>query len=185
MNIYCSWLPEESQINLNNLPSEIDLAYNVFCNDFISSTPTFNGFPVRVRRYPEDKQKNRYFSFNHITTKDYSRINNKNSSEYTKREPDIRRIERIAWVRKIIEHPVCSPKLDCNCEGIKTWYEEYKGTYRVNIMLESENFMIVLEKENKDAEFYLLITAFYFNNDYEKNKRIKKYNSSTYKPLKL
>ncbi len=182
MKINCKWLPKENELDINDYQNEMRKAYDIFYNDFITSKPKINGFEVMVRRYPEDETNHRYSSFNHITTKDYDKIQG-NSSNYCDRYPDIKRIERIAWVRKIIEHYDCKPIQNCNCRGVMTWYEQYRSTYRMNIMLYDENFLIVLEK-NKNG-FYFLITAFYFDNVMERKKRYEKYKMSTFVPNEL
>lgn len=184
MNINCSWLTNEKNIDLNLLPQEIDEAYTVFINDFIASVPKINGYPVYPRRYPEDDLKHRYYSFNHITSKDYDHIQNKNSNEFEDRAPDIRRIERIAWIREFIEHPKCIPNNECHCKGMLLWYEPYKNTYRINLMIYEENFQVVLEKAT-NKNFYLIVTAFYFDTDIAREKRYKKYLNSTYIPATL
>lgn len=183
MVINCNWLPSERNIDLNNLPEETKKAYKIFCNDFVSSTPYFNGMPVKFRKYPIDEKTKRFYAFDHITTRDYEHLQG-NSTDLTDRNPDIRRIERISWVRKIIEHPNCKPSEFCNCKGVLTWYEEYKKTYRVNLLLYDEYFMVVLEKR-KNSDNYTLITAFYLENDMERKTRYKKYKNSTYNPFNL
>ena len=180
MKINCKWLPEENEIDINNIEEEVEEAYKIFKEDFIESDILLNGFKVAVRRYPEDDIKGRYYSFNHITTKDYDKKQG-NSNEYEDRYPDIRRLERIAWIKKLIEHPNCVPTEECNCKGNLLWYEEYKNTYRVNIMLYDEDFFVVLEK-HPNKPIYLLITAFYFENEIEKNKRYKKYKKDSENP---
>lgn len=175
MTINCNWLPKENSLDLNEFENEIDKAYKEITQDFITSVPTFDGLPIRVRRYPEDELKHRYSAFNHITTRDYNHINGQNSSSYDNREPDIRRIERITWVRKLIEHPNCKPQEICNCKGTFTWFVDYKGKKRVNILHYTEMFMVVLEKK-KDC--YMLITSFLFDNKVLRDKAFKEYKKS-------
>lgn len=172
MHINCSGLCEEKGIDLNDFKNEVDSAYEQFKLDFIESYLTFNGMPIRVRKYPIDEISHRYETFNHITSKDYYHIQC-NSSDYDNRLPDIRRLERIKWVRLLIEHPRCIPSSDCDCRGTFTWYEPYKNTYRVNILHYDERYKVVLEKRhNKD--YYLLITAYYFDNEVVRDKKYKK-----------
>lgn len=174
MNINCHWLPEELDIDINDFENEYEYAYQLFEQDFIHSQPEINGIKVHPRRYPDFKGK--YYSFDHITTKDYNRSNGKNSSHHEDRKPDIRRLERIEWVRLLIEHPNCTPSNICNCRGTLLWYEEYKSTYRVNILLPDEKFMVIFEKETK-FNIYLLVTAYYLYTDEAVDKKIKRYNS--------
>ena len=178
MTINCKWLPKENTLDLNEFEKEIDKAYEEFEHDFIKSFPIFDGLPVRVRRYPEDELKHRYSAFNHITTRDYNHINGKNSSNYDNREPDIRRIERITWVRKLIEHPNCRPQEICNCKGTFAWFVDYKGKKRANILHYTEMFMVVLEKRK---DFYLLVTSFLLNNKVVRDQKYKEYKKSNSK----
>ncbi|MGM9969833.1 MAG: hypothetical protein ACI35S_05490 [Anaeroplasma sp.] len=175
MRINCSWLTKELDIDLNNFREEYEYAYSLFVRDFVKSHPSINGKPVEPRYYPDFNGK--YHSFDHITTKDYNRRQGRNSSKHEDREPDIRRLERIEWVRLLIEHPNCIPLTSCDCKGTMLWYEDYKNTYRVNILLPDENFMVVFEK-NKKFDKYLLVTAYYLYGQFDVERKIKKYEAN-------
>jgi len=140
------------------------LYQNVFVPDFIKTKPTFRGLPVVIRREPRDGEWEH--GFTHMTHVDLLH----NSSNQNDRIPDLRRSERVNWVRKIIEHDECFNKKRCG--EILYWEEMYRGRIRSNLLFESERFLVVLEKARNA---YLLITSFYIEEDYSLERRKKKY----------
>lgn len=93
------------------------------------------------------------------------------------RIPDLRRSERINWVKPMIENYECSVKMQCG--KILYWEEMFRGRVRSNLLFATERFHIVLEKARN---VYFIITSFYIEKEWELNKRIKKY--ETYKKQK-
>jgi hypothetical protein len=136
--------------------------YAVFKKDFIDSKPKFEEKQVQIRRQP--MVNNKEDTFIHVTHQDY----NKNGE----RLPDMRRCERIRWVRSFIEKYNCDSSLCLDCDGVKVWEEKApKGTgKRVHLLLEEERYMVVVECRNS---YCLLITAFYFEYDHELKKKLK------------
>ena len=139
--------------------------YEIFKTDFIDSKPIFKNLQVNIRKYPMEYDKEE--SFFHITCQDYSKDNN--------RVPDLRRCERIRWVRSFIENYNCDPACCTDCDGIKVWEEDApNGTYkRVHLLFEEERYLVVIERRNN---YYLLVTAFYFEHDHSLRKKLKHYN---------
>ena len=158
------WIPElEYFENYNNSWDEYqDALYSVFKNDFINSHPIFEGKQVNVRKHPVEFGKEE--AFFHVTCQDYMKDG--------ERVPDLRRCERIRWVRAFIEHYGCDPSLCEECAGIKVWSEPYKSTSRVHILLEEEKYMVVVERR---GAYCLLVTAFYFDHEHALEKKIKHY----------
>jgi len=103
-----------------------DEVYSRFYTDFIESRPTFRGLPVYVKRFLE-KGKERGF-WHCIQEGPIERD----------RTPDLRRCERIAWVRSIIEH--------ANEPMIKKWSKKVRGKTRYLIWFENADYLVVLEK---------------------------------------
>ena len=93
-----------------------------------------------------------------------------NSDDPNDRIPDLRRSERLNWVRRIIENYECS--VEYNCGKILYWEEMYRGQVRCNLLFYEERFLVVLEQRRN---IYFLITSFYIERDWELNKRIKKF----------
>ena len=161
--INCTWLPE--LIVCNNFGRFIeyqDVIYELFKKDFILSHPTFDYKRVNIRKHPMDQGKEE--AFFHVTCKDYSNVGD--------RVPDPRRCERIRWVRSFIENFLCHRDECFNCDGIKVWNQPYHSTSRTHIFLSEERYVVVLEKR---AEYYLLLTAYYIEEDHSLAKLIRRY----------
>jgi hypothetical protein len=160
------WLPPIEEFNdyggdWNNYEK---MLYSIFKKDFLDSKPTFERKPVNIRRYPKVGDKEQ--TFFHITTQD--------SSKNGERIPDMRRCERIRWVRAFIENYNCDPTKCIDCNGVKVWEEDTKkgSGKRVHLLLEEERFMVVLERRDT---YNLLITAFYFEHAHSLSKKVHKF----------
>lgn len=140
------------------------ILYEIFKTDFIESHPQYDGQQVNIRKYPIEYGKEE--AFFHVTCQDYLKDG--------KRAPDLRRCERIRWVRAFIENSRSDSTLCDECEGIKIWKKPYKSNFRVHILLEEERYMVVLEPRNS---YCLLITAFYIEHDHSLHKKVKEYES--------
>lgn len=162
------WLPQiECCDDLSKWEPYQDFIYSIFKKDFIDSYPLYENVRVNVKHYPVEYGK--VEAFFHTTCKDYD-----GSGE---RSPDLRRCERIRWIRAFIENK-CDPTKCEDCDGIKTWREPYKSRIRVHILLEEEKYMVVLEhrpKTGEHEEFYLLITAFYLDYQHAMEKQLRHY----------
>lgn len=159
----CKWLPELILYeNFDSWKNYEDYIYAIFYNDFIKTWPYFEEKRVRIRYYPKEYGKEE--GFYHVTCQDY--LKNRD------RVPDLRRCERIKWVRSFIEHYNCVPDGCKSCEGMKIWYEPYKSTVRIHILLEEERYIVVIEKRKN---YYLLITAFYIDQDRRFKKILERY----------
>lgn len=97
MNAYC-WLPEleyfegygDDGYQWHRYETVI---FEIFEADFINSYPHFEGHPVRIRKHPIENGKPE--AFFHVTCQDYGKAGH--------RDPDLRRCERIRWVRAFKE----------------------------------------------------------------------------------
>lgn len=159
----CPWLPELIPChNLGQWKEYLDQLYTIFCEDFIDDRPSFNGKLVNIRKHPMQLGKEE--AFFHITCQDYNKDG--------ERLPDLRRCERIKWVRSFIENYNCNPALCPDCEGIKVWSEPYGSYSRVHLLFEEERYMVVIEVRDT---YCLLVTAFYFDQDHRLRKTLKKY----------
>lgn len=157
------WLPDQVYFSdFESWGKYQDYLYDIFKNDFIRSRPIFEKKEVNIRRHPIEYGKEE--AFFHVTCQDYS----KNGE----RVPDMRRCERIKWVRAFIENYDCDSSQCSQCSGIKVWSEPYKNTTRVHILLEKEKYMVVLERRDS---YVLLITAFYFDHHHALEKKLKHY----------
>ena len=157
------WIPKlEPYDGYDTWKDYEDLLYSIFKHDFIDSHPDFEGKRVAIRREPIEYGKEE--AFFHVTCQDYSKEGD--------RVPDLRRCERIRWVRAFIENYNCDPSACPECEGVKVWSEPYKNNSRVHILLEEERYIVVIERRNT---YCLLVTAFYFDQDHALKKKLKHY----------
>ena len=159
------WLPEIIEYSPKEYETWMiyyDYLYEIFKEDFIESKPFFKGKPINIRKHPIEYGKEE--AFFHVTCQDYQHKND--------RAPDLRRCERIRWIRAFIENYNCDPSFCYSCEGIKIWPEKQKGKDRINFFLEEERYIVIVEKRDN---YYLLITAFYLEYDHSINKKIKQY----------
>lgn len=158
------WLPEIIRYDskFNSWSEYESFLYSVFTTDFIQSRPTYKMHTVEPRWYPVTN--NREEGFYHITGKKLTHSGD--------RVPDLRRCERIRWVRSFIENVVCNPLICSECDGVKIWNEPFKNTIRPHLLFEEECYVVVLEKRNK---YYLLISAFYVEREKDMDDLLDKY----------
>ncbi len=118
-----------------------DHLFSIFKKDFIDSQPIFHGKPVFMGNPALFNGKPECFW--HVTSQ-----KDKQTGE---RVPNLRRCERVAWIRLIIEH--------CGNPEVWEWPKQHERDLRHNLFLEKENFLVVLIERKK---FYL-VTAIYIN----------------------
>jgi len=161
--IECTWIPDlELCGDLSRFREYENHIYQIFRNDFINSYPCFDAKRVKIRYEPIEYGKEE--SFFHVTCQDYAKNRQRN--------PDLRRCERIRWVRSFIENHACDSSACEFCDGIKIWDEQYKSNLRTHILLEEERYMVVVEKR---PTYCLLITAFFFDKDHQLRKTLQRY----------
>ncbi|PIU74945.1 MAG: hypothetical protein COS76_03455 [Candidatus Portnoybacteria bacterium CG06_land_8_20_14_3_00_39_12] len=129
-----------------------EVLYAVFKRDFLNSQPILKKHKVFIIKEP--KFKNKEATFWHITSK------GKIESERT---PDIRKCERIAWIKPIIES---YPHQD-----VKAWLIKKGGT-RVCLCYGNWEYLAVLRRIKKG---FLLITAHPVEYNNTKRKLEKQY----------
>ncbi|WP_165221405.1 hypothetical protein [Aquisphaera insulae] len=151
-----SWLPGLWRMADagNDWTHYIEQTYSRFRRDFIESQPQFRGVFVRCRRDPIDED-GKEVGFWHCVTE---------GPEEELRIPDLRRCERIAWIRPIIEH---STEV-----GIDVWENRNRGETRI-LLWYCEEFLIVLaarERRRDGFRYYQLITAYLTVEEHRKRK---------------
>lgn len=158
------WIPEIIICeDLSRYSEYIEKLYNLFKRDFIDSQPAYNNAIIDIRRTPYDQGKED--GFWHVTCKDYHTGGERNA--------DLRRCERIEWIRKTIENYDCNTKCD-ECDGVLVWDQPYKGTFRTHFLLKEERYLVIIEPRKT---YYILVTAFYIDEDSEPyyRKQLKQY----------
>lgn len=171
----CPNLPELYKLSdFDNLVSFENEMYSIFIDNLVEDNLFLQRKKVSVKKYP--MVFNRYQSFDHIVTKDYQ-----NDGQ---RQPDIKRLERVHWIKEFIflannDFDICQ---NCNlfnieCSGFLSWEEPYRNNKRLYIFLEIEKYVVILEERKN---YYLLITAFYIYYDNQirkmKDKAKRAYN---------
>lgn len=164
----CKWLPDIYPCNDLYKYGEYEKErYETFRKMFFIDKVKFEGLPVRVKISP--KYLEYETSFIHLTCKTES----KNPKDLNDREPDLRRVERLHWIKVIIEKYPCLEKC-IGCEGVLLYKELFRGNesrVRTKIFFPKEQYIIILEKRK---DYYELITAFYIERGFE-DRNIKKY----------
>lgn len=151
------WLPPISRLEDFEGDATKYLAhiFSLFTRDFITTAPTFKGKKVF---YDKRNDNGKPAAFGHITTED-----DRNTKQ---RELSLRRCERIAWIKAIIEH--------ANDPLVLVWEKEQKTSkrraIRTYLFLEQENFLVILQ-EIKYGHY--MITAIYVDNPNQKRKHLK------------
>lgn len=159
----CKWLPELIPCeNLSEFALYEQQIYQLFRQDFIETHPLFENKRVQIRKLPYVNGYEQ--AFYHVTSSEYLHDE--------QRFPDLRRCERIKWVRAFIENYGCDPALCEDCDGIKVWDEPKGSNTRVHLLFEEEKYMVILERRK---EYVLLITAYYFDYNNTLEKQLKQY----------
>ena len=134
------WLPEAlSYGDFNGEWEEfLAVAYSIFERDFKRSKPQYDGRQVvHDARIENGKEA----GFWHIVQRD--------DSSAGKRIPDLRRCERVAWPKPIVEHSTD--------RAISLWQNERGGQTRILIWIEDMDYIVVLADRLK---VMVLVTAF-------------------------
>lgn len=122
-----------------NWVTYIETVYQVYTDTILNSGLAINNIPVRPRYTPETQGKE--FGFWHVTSE---------GELEEEREPDLRRCERIRWLKWTIEN-------FSQYAEISHW-EERKGSNRdIVIWIESEQYVVVLSERR---DYWLLKTAY-------------------------
>lgn len=139
-----------------NYTNFIDAVYKIFEQDFIKYHPSFGGFKLRLKFYPE--YQNKAYTFYHMThTGDIE----------NERIPDLRRCECMPWGRPTIE------KVTEYC--LKFWEQTRNGKHRVCIWLQTENdvdYFFILDVRKT---YILPWTAFVAEHSHQVRKKEKEY----------
>jgi len=151
-----SWLPP--LILLNDCGGDwsmyVEAIYARFKEDLLTNQPKYGGKWVRCRRDPIYDGK--YAGFWHCVSE---------GNDETNRTPDLRRCERIGWVRAVI--------VNANSTGaIDSWKNERQGEIRNLFWFREEYLVVLAERTRKQDGFqYLqLITAYQTPEESRKRK---------------
>ncbi len=121
----------------NSWNDYIAAVYGDFQRDFVQTQPQYDGRRVRCRRDPLYDGKEA--GFWHCVQE---------GADDAQRTPDLRRCERIGWIRAIIENNTAAE--------IDAWSNDNRGGLR-HYLWYAEQYLIVLEDRKRTCQ---LITAF-------------------------
>ncbi len=139
-----------------NFENYIEAVYNYFQNDFVNHKVFFEGTPISLKRHPQFQGKE--YVFWHVTSE---------GKIEEERTPDIRRCERIRWIKPIIEN-ASDPVVKC-------WENQRKGDRRLCLWLEEEDYLVILALRQ---DYILLWTAYMTDRDHTRRKLLKEYRAS-------
>lgn len=154
MAAFPEWLAD--MVTVNPWTEEtFDALYKVFEQDFKHTQPIYEG--KRVWYFPEliDGKEAIFWHLTHREDKVTSR-----------RLPDLRRSERLPWIRKMIDNHK-KPE-------ILAWdHKEGNGTIKTYVWLKSDDFVVIMKKYPDESR--RLITSFYIDHSHTRRKLSKKY----------
>jgi hypothetical protein len=154
MNSTPVWLPEMAPVNPWTNET-FDLLYMIFKKDFRESRPVYEGKAVWFFPGMEDGKEQIFW---HMT----SRID----EETGMRLPDLRRSERLPWVRPMID--------EASQPEILAWdYEEGDGTVKTYVWLQDYDFLVLMKKYPDGGR--RLITSYYVDQPHTRRGLQKKY----------
>jgi len=135
-----------------------DAVFSQFYSDFVASRPTFRGLPVDITK---NLVKGKERTFWHCIQQ---------GPVEEERTPDLRRCERIAWIRAVIDH--------WDDPLIYNW-SKHMGRKQRHLLWLSDEFLVVLEKR---PDRWLLWTAYYTEWEHTKRRLQKEYKQTQKKP---
>ncbi|MHC4636861.1 MAG: hypothetical protein ACYTBV_05065 [Planctomycetota bacterium] len=155
------WLPELILFDSHagSWQKYIDFVYSKFYSDFIASMPEFEQMPVKItKQLIEGKERNFWHLVQEGPVED-------------QRTPDLRRCERIPWIRATIENS--------GNPMVKKWEKRIGRKTRKLLWIEEAEFLVVLEKR---PSCWILWTAYCISWEHTKKRLRKEYEKSLKKP---
>ena len=148
------WLPDLFPVNPWQHNTYEGL-YRLFEKNFKESQPVYEGRPVWFFVEKEDGKEKIFW---HLTSRE--------DMATGCRLPDLRRSERLPWVRPILDHP--------RKPEVLAWdHREGDGTIKTYVWLANDDFVVIMKKYANGRR--RLITSFYVEYENTKRKFRKKY----------
>lgn len=151
-----AWLPDLFPVNPWSAGT-YEALYQIFCRDLKDSRPMYRGVEVWFFLEEEDGKEKLFW---HLSSRD-----DKATGE---RLPDLRRSERLPWVRPMIDQPNQPEVLDWD-------FEEADGTVKTYVWLRDHDFVVIMKKyPNQNRR---LITSFWIEHGNTRRKMQKKHDN--------
>lgn len=150
------WLPEI--ICLDSFGGDwgryVEAIYDVFRRDFVASRPAYHDLTVVI----DDRLENgKEAAFWHVTHS-YNKV-------VRERIPELRRCERVCWIRPVIENALSNSGI------VQVWSEKKNRQLRTYLWLKEMDYLVVLRVTN--SKVAVLITAFVAEREHTRNKLLK------------
>lgn len=168
------WLPELATVSPWEHSGENDtyeMLYQIFCHDVKNHDLKYNNFNVRFFRDLEDGKEKIFW---HLTSRaeKAKKVPRRKRKFYdsdtipAQRYPDLRRSERLPWVKPLIENPGKSEVL--------AWdYKEGDGSIKTYVWLKDYDFVVIMKKYQNNTR--RLVTSFYVDSGYKRMDFERKY----------
>jgi len=152
------WLPELILLTRYNgdWDAYIDAVHEEFCRGFLREKLVYRGKRVGLKRHP--LENGREATFWHMVS---------TGPVEDQRQIDLRRCERIAWPRAILDN--------CDDPCLKTWTEFYNKEPRIHIWCEAAEYLFVLADR---GEYVLPWTAYPVTQLHMKKKLLKRWQAN-------
>lgn len=163
------WLPNMIKVNPWSDQKTYDELYRVFCRDIRNYDLRYFGNKVRFFYGLEDGKEKIFW---HLTSRQQDKIPrrkmkfHKTNQDKPERLPDLRRCERLNWIKPIIEHPTDGEVLSWD-------YEEGNSNIRTYVWIKNFDFVVIMKKMPNGKR--MLITSFYVDKEYKRNDFERKY----------
>jgi len=125
----------------------VEALYLCFSRDFVADKPTLNGRPFKLKRHP--MSQNKECTFWHVISE---------GEDEESRIPDMRRCERLCWIRPLIE--------SVGTDRVLCWNQTTKRD-RILVALPDFSFKVVVADR---GDYLLLWTAYCLEYEHQRHK---------------
>jgi hypothetical protein len=148
------WLPELVTLEScgGNWDQYLDLIYRYFKVDWLDSRPTYQGKLIGLRKHPVVKGKES--TFWHFISE---------GANEEDRIPNLRRCERIRWVRPVIESVGLR-------KDILVWKQRRGGKTNIAIALEDLSYVVFLGERTGTRDYLIPLTAYWVQGERKRER---------------
>lgn len=155
-----AWLPELVLLDDHGGDWDVyvEALHAVFKDDFLGGDEIlYEGKRVALKRHPVENGKEA--TFWHIISTGKTEAD---------REIDLRRCERIGWLRAILDN--------CDDGCLKIWTEEVRGDTRIHLWCEDAEYLVILADR---GDYVLPWTAYPVTREHQKKKLLARWKKAT------